>query len=162
VIVEVALADEAATEALGAALARALPDEAGGLLLSLRGELGTGKTTLVRAMLRELGHVGAVPSPTYTLVEPYELGKNIIYHVDLYRIADAGELEFLGWSELRDGLVVVEWPERAAELTAAADVAVELDYDGRGRRARLVGNSIRGAAWLAAAELSDTSSVASK
>ena len=116
-IIETWLADEADTEGLGVALARSLPADSRGFMVTLSGEVGAGKTTLIRAMLRELGHPGPVPSPTYTLVEPYDLGDNLVYHVDLYRIADPGELEFIGWSELREGLVLVEWP---ATLPAAS------------------------------------------
>ncbi len=148
-----ALPDEAATAALGAALARALPAEPGGLLILLQGELGAGKSTLARALLRALGHEGPVPSPTYTLVEPYELAagrRGMVYHVDLYRVAAADELDYLGWDELSDGLLLVEWPERAPALFAQADLTVSLAYDGAGRRVALTAGSNRGAALLAA------------
>ncbi|MGH8455045.1 MAG: tRNA (adenosine(37)-N6)-threonylcarbamoyltransferase complex ATPase subunit type 1 TsaE, partial [Nevskiales bacterium] len=86
------LADAAATERLGAALASALGE--GGAVIYLRGELGTGKTTLTRALLQRLGHTGRVRSPTYTLVEPYEIGTRRAYHLDLYRLSAAEELEY--------------------------------------------------------------------
>ena len=82
----VPLPDAAATEALGGALAQALPADSRGFCILLQGELGSGKSTLARAMLRGLGHDGAVPSPTYTLVEPYSFRDYIAYHIDLYRI----------------------------------------------------------------------------
>ena len=143
------LADPAASEAFGAALAAALPAPRSGWLILLQGDLGAGKTTVVRALLRELGHAGTVPSPTYTLVEPYEVAGETVYHVDLYRIADAEELEFLGWTDLRDGLLLVEWPERAPAIAADADLTVRLRYaDTDGREAELRAHSARAEALL--------------
>jgi tRNA threonylcarbamoyladenosine biosynthesis protein TsaE len=101
-------------------------------------------------MLHALGHDGAVPSPTYTLVEPYTLPGYPAYHIDLYRISSADELEFLGWSDLQDGLKLVEWPERAPQLGKEADIRVEFRYEGSGRAADLTGLSERGTAVLAA------------
>lgn len=138
------LRDAAATEKLGRYLARLLPEDPGGWMILLQGELGTGKTTLARSMLRALGHEGIVPSPTYTLVEPYCMDDRTVYHVDLYRIADASELEFLGWSDLRDGLLLIEWPERVEALARQGDVLVELSYAGKGRNAEISGLSDRG------------------
>ncbi|MDZ7770798.1 MAG: tRNA (adenosine(37)-N6)-threonylcarbamoyltransferase complex ATPase subunit type 1 TsaE [Woeseiaceae bacterium] len=106
-----ALPDPPATNALGGLLAAALPDDYRGWLVLLQGELGAGKSTLARALLTALGHDGLVPSPTYTLVEPYELPRGSVYHVDLYRISSADELHFLGFDELREGLMLVEWPK---------------------------------------------------
>lgn len=143
------LPDEAATAALGESLAKALPAAPGGWLVLLEGDLGAGKSTLARSLLRALGHRGAVPSPTYTLVEPYEFDFGPVYHVDLYRIGSPGELDFLGWDELSDGLLLVEWPDRAPGLYAQADLAVALDYAGDGRVARLAAGSERGAGLLA-------------
>ncbi len=142
------LADEAATLALGARLAAAAAE--GGMLF-LRGELGAGKTTLVRGLLRALGHAGSVRSPTYTLVESYEVGGRAIHHLDLYRLADPEELEFLGLRELLDGraLCLVEWPERGAGILPAPDLELELDYLGSGRRVRLRAHGARGEAMLA-------------
>lgn len=132
------LPDAAATEALGARLAPLL---AGGGLVTLSGELGAGKTSLVRAVLQALGHRGAVRSPTYALAEPYAIGDLEAWHLDLYRIADPHELEFLGLRDwLRPGvLVLVEWPERAAGWLPSADLEVVLAHDGEGRRAHLSG-----------------------
>lgn len=146
---DVGLADEAATLDLGAALVRALPAERDGWLILLQGELGAGKTTLARAMLGALGHAGRVPSPTYTLVEPYDLPGGMIYHVDLYRISDESELEYLGWEDLGDGLTLVEWPERAPLVSGTADLRIALAYAGDGRRARIESLSERGAEALA-------------
>lgn len=144
----VELPDPAATEALGRALAAGLPRDTRGWIILLEGELGAGKSTLARAMLRALGAGGPVPSPTYTLVEPYEIGGRTFYHVDLYRLSDAGELPYLGWSDLDDGLMLVEWPERAPALAERADLRLRLDYAGTGRRAELGARSARGAALL--------------
>ena len=143
------LPDAAATERLGAGLASCLlPDPAGWTIL-LAGELGAGKSTLARAMLRKFGHEGPVPSPTYTLVEPYEFADFSVYHVDLYRISGAEELQYLAWSDLQDGLLLIEWPERVERLSEQADIAVRLDYRGEGRSAELDGLSPRGAQLVA-------------
>jgi tRNA threonylcarbamoyladenosine biosynthesis protein TsaE len=142
--VKIALKNEAATVELANELWRALPDELDGWTLLLRGELGSGKSTFARALIKAAGHQGPVPSPTYTLVEPYAVGRTTIYHVDLYRIADEEELRYLGWDELEHGFRLVEWPERAPGLLAAADVSLVLLYDGDGRVAQLSGMSDRG------------------
>ena len=144
------LADASATEALANRVATALPDDSAGWLILLQGELGAGKSTLARAMVHSLGHEGAVPSPTYTLVEPYELASGPLYHVDLYRVADVEELEFLGWQDLREGCLLVEWPERAPAIAEQADLRILLEYDGDGRQATLTGISERGEALAAA------------
>lgn len=133
----VALPDAAATETLGRHLAARLPADTAGWLILLRGDLGSGKSTLARALLRALGHRGPVPSPTYTLVEPYEVAGRLVHHVDLYRLAGEDELTYLGWSDLREGLVLVEWPERVPRLIEAADLQVALAFAGTGREATL-------------------------
>jgi len=138
------LSDAAATENLGRDLVTLLPEDCSGWMILLQGELGAGKSTLARSMLRAFGYQGIVPSPTYTLVEPYQIDDKIIYHVDLYRIADENECEFLGWSDLRDGLLLIEWPERIEELTRQGDVLIELSYLGDGRNAEILGLSDRG------------------
>ncbi|MDH3440447.1 MAG: tRNA (adenosine(37)-N6)-threonylcarbamoyltransferase complex ATPase subunit type 1 TsaE [Gammaproteobacteria bacterium] len=120
-----------------------MPAQPAGWLVVLQGDLGAGKSTLARAMLRELGHTGAVPSPTYTLVEPYEIDSRSIYHIDLYRIASPDELEYLGWDDLWDGLRIVEWPERIPGLEAEADLHIRLDYAGASRTAELRAVSAR-------------------
>ena len=108
------------------------------VVLFLSGDLGTGKTTLARGFLQALGQTGRVPSPTYTLIEPYELGRLTVYHIDLYRLADPREVEELGLSELPGPGVVmlVEWPERAERLPPA-DLCVTLTLAGRGREMEL-------------------------
>jgi tRNA threonylcarbamoyladenosine biosynthesis protein TsaE len=127
------LADEAATETLGGALARCLP---AGALVFLEGDLGAGKTTLARGFLRGLGYSGAVRSPTYTLVEPYETAAGPVFHFDLYRLADPEELEFMG---IRDFLgsaarCLVEWPARGAGWLPGPDLVLRLAREGAGRR----------------------------
>lgn len=144
------LPDAAATEKLGRDLAALLPGDAGGWMILLQGELGAGKSTLARSMIRAMGHDGNVPSPTYTLVEPYALGENTVYHVDLYRIGDASELEFLAWSDLRDGLLLIEWPERVEGLREQGDLLIDLSYRGAGRNAEVSGISRRGQEMLQA------------
>jgi tRNA threonylcarbamoyladenosine biosynthesis protein TsaE len=137
------LADEAATIAFGRQLFAALPGELAGWTLLLSGELGAGKSTFARAFIRAAGHEGAVPSPTYTLVEPYELPPGNIYHVDLYRLSDEEELRFLGWNELDDGCRLVEWPNRAPGLNTQADLALDFAYAGEGRTVELTALSQR-------------------
>ena len=119
----VSLADESATLDLGASLAEALREWPNGLVVFLEGNLGAGKTTLCRGLLRGLGHSGAVKSPTYTLVEPYELGGRTLNHFDLYRLGDPEELEYMG---IRDyfkagDVCVIERPERGAGVLPEPD-----------------------------------------
>ncbi len=132
-----------AQEALGARLARVC--RAPGVIY-LRGDLGTGKTTLVRGFLRALGYSGAVKSPTYTLLEPYSVGALRCYHLDLYRLADPEELEYLGLRDLLDdhALILVEWPERGSGGLPPADLEVNLSYAGLGRQVRMVARSATG------------------
>lgn len=126
------LADADATEALGRHLAAWIP--ASGIALALRGPLGAGKSTLARALLRGLGVEGPVPSPTYTLVEPYTIGGREVYHVDLYRIGDSGELDMLGLAEIAEGAVLlVEWPERDTERKLPFDLTFALSHRVCGR-----------------------------
>jgi tRNA threonylcarbamoyladenosine biosynthesis protein TsaE len=138
------LADEAATIAFGQEVLDALPDDLAGWTLLLTGELGAGKSTFARAFIKAAGHTGAVPSPTYTLVEPYDLPRGYIYHIDLYRVSSEDELRYLGWNELDNGCRLVEWPDRAPGLTSQADLSVTLHYDGDGRSVEVVGLSERG------------------
>lgn len=140
------LADEAATIALGEQLFAALPSTIAGLTLLLEGDLGAGKSTLARALIRASGHTGAIPSPTYTLVEPYRSARGSLYHIDLYRISSEDELRFLGWNELDDGCRLVEWPERVPGLAERADLRIQLSYEEAGRRAEITALSDRGEA----------------
>ena len=141
------LPDEAATQALGAALAHTAP--AAGWM-ALHGDLGAGKTTLVRAFLRALGYAGRVVSPTYTLVESYDIGARRIAHYDLYRLNDPEELEWMGAREDFGGdtLCLVEWPERGAGVLPPPDLAIHLLHEGDSRRAELQAQSIVGDVWL--------------
>jgi tRNA threonylcarbamoyladenosine biosynthesis protein TsaE len=113
----------------------------GGLLVGVRGDLGAGKTTWVRGMLRGLGYALRVPSPTYTLLEHYELDGLAVVHLDLYRLTGEGELENLGlrdWLARPDAWVLVEWPERAPRLERLCDLVIDLAEHGQtGRRVRI-------------------------
>lgn len=132
------LADEAATIAFGKEMLEALPEDLAGWTLLLTGDLGAGKSTFARAFIKAAGHTGAVPSPTYTLVEPYDLPRGNIYHVDLYRVSSEDELRYLGWNELDNGCRLVEWPDRAPGLTSQADFSLILHYEGDGRSIEIV------------------------
>jgi tRNA threonylcarbamoyladenosine biosynthesis protein TsaE len=128
------LKDEKATLALGARLAAIVPDTC---VIYLHGELGAGKTTLVRGFLRALGHKGKVKSPTFTLVEPYQITGKHIYHFDLYRLVDPEELEYVGMRDYVDaGICLIEWPERGVGFLPPADLHCFLDMHGKGRIAR--------------------------
>ena len=139
------LVDSDATEALGRALAVTRPALA---VVHLQGDLGAGKSTLARALLRELGVQGAIRSPTYTLVERYPVPGGEAWHLDLYRIGDAAELDFLGLDDATATLWLVEWPEKAGSALPSADLRVELASQGTGRSARLAAGSEAGARWL--------------
>lgn len=142
----IALPDEAATLALGARLAAVV----GPGLICLHGELGAGKTCLVRGLLRGLGYQGRVKSPTYTLVEPYQTARLAVSHWDLYRLGAPDELEALGLREhdqTRE-LLLVEWPQRGGERLAHPDLHIRLDYVGDARQARLQAGSASGQGWL--------------
>jgi tRNA threonylcarbamoyladenosine biosynthesis protein TsaE len=141
------LPDAAASEALGAALA---PGVAPGRVLHLRGDLGAGKTTVVRGVLRALGHDGKVKSPTYTLVEPYALSRLHLYHFDFFRLKDDA-----AWknSEFREYFgphtaCLVEWPERVGAALGAPDLELRLEFAPAGRRALLSSHTPAGEVWL--------------
>ena len=142
---------EADTLRLGGALAR--EGALAGLVLHLSGELGSGKTTLVRGLLHALGFKGHAKSPTYALVEPYALSRLNLYHFDFYRFNDRSEWLSSGFREHFNGesLCVVEWPERAGDSLPAADLEIRLSYSGQGRSAELASHSPRGEAWLRSA-----------
>jgi len=141
------LPDAAATQRLGAALAAGL---APGRVLHLSGELGSGKTTLVRGLLRALGVEGAVKSPTFTWVEPYRLSRLDLYHFDFYRFDKKTEWLSSGLRDYfrADAVCIVEWPERAGDLLPPPDMAVELIYEANARLARIGAPSAEGEAWL--------------
>ena len=136
------------TRALGSRLQRCLMS---GDVLLLSGDLGAGKSTLARAWLRSLGVTGAIRSPTYTLVERYPLADGReAWHMDLYRIGDPGELDFLGLDEGAASLWLVEWPQRGGGVLPAPDLRIELAMEGEGRSARLLADTDAGQAWLQA------------
>lgn len=145
----IALADVEATQALGRALAASLPARA---VVYLEGDLGAGKTTLARAVLQALGVRGPVRSPTYTLVERYPIDAGEAAHLDLYRIADPGELEFLGLDDLAASarLWLVEWAARGRDALPPADLVLRLRVAGSGRWAELEAASEAGRAWVEA------------
>lgn len=138
------LADEAATLAFGQQLATLFGCQG---LITLQGNLGGGKTTLCRGIIQALGHKGKVKSPTYTLVEPYELDQHQhVMHYDLYRLSDPDELEFLGVRDFLDAstLTLIEWPERAGSLLPPADLALELEVQESGRLLHWTAHTARG------------------
>ena len=141
------VADEAAMLATGAALAQRFPS---GGLITLHGDLGAGKTTLVRGLLRALGHTGNVKSPTYTLVEPYHLEGRDVFHFDLYRLADAEELEYMGIRDYfpADTLCLVEWPEKGEGWLPAPDLEITLSYANEQREVQIDARTAIGEAIL--------------
>ncbi|WP_414442928.1 tRNA (adenosine(37)-N6)-threonylcarbamoyltransferase complex ATPase subunit type 1 TsaE [Burkholderia sp. 22PA0106] len=158
-----ALPDEAATAAFGTRFAHAVDavraqqlaqQGFSGLQIQLVGDLGAGKTTLVRAVLRGLGHAGRVKSPTYTLVEPYALpredGELAVHHFDLYRFSDPAEWADAGFREYFNAgaICLVEWPQQAGTLLGVPDLVFALDVDGEGRRLVARAYSVSGNACL--------------
>ncbi|WP_328185730.1 tRNA (adenosine(37)-N6)-threonylcarbamoyltransferase complex ATPase subunit type 1 TsaE [Marinobacter sp. OP 3.4] len=149
---EMWLADEAATVKNGKNLANAVKwvSSGQGIVIFLHGTLGAGKTTFSRGFIQGLGHQGAVKSPTYTLVEPYEQLEPATWHFDLYRLGDPEELEFMG---IRDYLTpgnvcLVEWPERGAGILPEPDLDLTLTPEGEGRSLRMVSRTDTGQALL--------------
>lgn len=145
-MIEFFLAEPQDTDLLGQWLAATRPPHA---VVQLQGDLGAGKSTLARALLRALGVQGGIRSPTYTLVERYPLSDgHEAWHLDLYRIGQAEELDFLGLDEGSASLWLVEWPERGAGALPPSDLIVALEIEGAGRRARLSAASPAGREWL--------------
>ncbi|MCG7199011.1 tRNA (adenosine(37)-N6)-threonylcarbamoyltransferase complex ATPase subunit type 1 TsaE [Marinobacter pelagius] len=141
------LEGEAETEKLGRELARLVIESEQGLTVFLDGDLGMGKTTLSRGVMRGLGHEGAVKSPTYTLVEPYEHLKPPAYHFDLYRLGDPEELEYMGIRDYfsGDNLCLIEWPERGKGVLPEPDLEIHLEREGDGRSVIIRARSAQGA-----------------
>ncbi|WP_166254218.1 tRNA (adenosine(37)-N6)-threonylcarbamoyltransferase complex ATPase subunit type 1 TsaE [Marinobacter salicampi] len=140
------LPDEDATVAFGQALSDAVVASKSGLVLFLQGDLGMGKTTLSRGLVRGLGHSGAVKSPTFTLVEPYEHVVPVTYHFDLYRLGDPEELEYMGIRDYLqpEHLCLIEWPERGRGVLPEADLELRLERKDSGREVRLEARTPRG------------------
>jgi len=144
---ELHLTDETATRAMGARLARVLVP---GLRIYLHGDLGSGKTTLVRGLLRGLGYAGRVKSPTYALVELYPISRLNLYHFDFYRFRDPKEWRDAGFGEYfnSDSVCLVEWPEKAGGLLPVADLDIALEFAGDGRDLSVCAGTENGRACL--------------
>ena len=149
------LPDAASTESVGRALA---PTLGGGMVVTLTGDLGAGKTTLVRGVLRALDIKGPVKSPTYTLVEPYAISSLYFYHFDFYRLGGPEEWDAAGFREYfrNDAIALIEWPEKAGAALPAADLAIALDILPDGRRCTLTVLAERAEACLAAMDSLDS------
>ncbi|MFY0729186.1 tRNA (adenosine(37)-N6)-threonylcarbamoyltransferase complex ATPase subunit type 1 TsaE [Pseudomonas sp. NFX15] len=146
------LADEQAMTDFGARIACITQGHG---LIFLEGNLGMGKTTLSRGIIRGLGHVGAVKSPTFTLVEPYEIGAIRAFHFDLYRLVDPEELEFLGIRDYfeDDALCLIEWPGKGAGFLPKPDLTITISPHNSGRSLKILPQGSRGEAWSAALAL---------
>ncbi|MFW9079322.1 tRNA (adenosine(37)-N6)-threonylcarbamoyltransferase complex ATPase subunit type 1 TsaE [Pseudomonas sp. P2757] len=146
------LADEQAMSDFGARIARVTQGHG---LIFLVGNLGMGKTTLSRGIIRGLGHIGAVKSPTFTLVEPYEIGDVRAFHFDLYRLVDPEELEFLGIRDYfeDDALCLIEWPDKGAGFLPKPDLTITISPQDSGRSLNILSQGSRGEAWCAALAL---------
>lgn len=144
------LPDSSATEVLGAALARTFPGASVGVVVHLRGDLGSGKTSCARSLLHALGVTATVRSPTYTLVDTYSIGDLTCVHVDLYRLQTLSEVDELGLRDLTGPgcLMLIEWPEKGGIAVPPADLQLELSYAGQARAAMLGSSGKVGERWL--------------
>jgi tRNA threonylcarbamoyladenosine biosynthesis protein TsaE len=164
---ELDLADELATDTLGQELAHiaadlqsnaagsSIPGRDAGGRIHLKGELGAGKTSLVRSFLRECGVTGRIKSPSYALLESYAVSNLYLYHLDFYRFSDPSEWLDAGFRDIlrENALVLIEWPERAADLLNDPDMFIELTYLPAGRHAKLSALTEKGLKWLTALTL---------
>ncbi len=132
---EIFLEDEAATLAVGYQLGLMFSQIPQSLCIYLNGNLGAGKTTLTRGILRAFGHETAVKSPTYTLVESYHFANRTLHHFDLYRLKDPEELEFMGIRDYfaQDNISLIEWPDNGGDYLQQADLVIQLQYSGNSR-----------------------------
>jgi tRNA threonylcarbamoyladenosine biosynthesis protein TsaE len=152
-MLELKLTDATSTLRLGEALAAGA---APGRVVFISGDLGAGKTTLVRGLLRGLGYAGRAKSPTYALVEPYSFSSLDLYHFDFYRFKERSEWLNSGFREHFNpqSLCVVEWPEKAGDLLSPPDLQIKLDFDGEARKATLAACSPAGESWLSSLRFS--------
>jgi len=146
------LADEEAMVAFGKRIAEVTK---GAGLIFLEGDLGAGKTTLSRGVIRGLGHAGAVKSPTFTLVEPYEIGNVRAFHFDLYRLVDPEELEYMGIRDYfdEDALCLIEWPDKGTGFLPKPDLTITISPHNSGRQLKLLPQGARGESWCVALAL---------
>lgn len=146
------LADEQAMVDLGTRIAQVTQGHG---VIFLEGDLGAGKTTLSRGIIRGLGHTGAVKSPTFTVVEPYEIGDVRAFHFDLYRLVDPEELEFMGIRDYFEGdaLCLFEWPQKGEGILPKPDLTITISAQAGGRSLSLTPQGTRGEAWCAALAL---------